>query len=122
MHPFYIIRAAARAVPDGALIMAYKPLDDSARRRGGSAVARRSSTGNDERLMSFWTAASNLRKEFDYPDRRICGDATAVSSKLPACSTQEHDRGGRGVRPFNPLELTGRNIYVRRRLLPLSLA
>ena len=118
MHPFYVIRAAGGSLfLIGALIMAYNlwmtvrvgEAEDSRR------LARRSSAGGMRRTNVILDPASNLRKEFDRPVVGILaviaiGGLVEITPLFYLKSTIEVVDG---IRPYTPLELTGRNIYVR---------
>ena len=117
MHPFYIIRAAGGALfLIGVADHGLQSLDDGARRRGGSAVARRSSAGgmrSDQ--MSFWTRHQIFEKNSIVLIAGILvviaiGGLVEITPLFYLKSTIEVVDG---VRPYTPLELAGRNVYVR---------
>ena len=114
-HP----RAGRRAVPDRRADHGLQSLDDGARRRSGEVRSRRVAApagANEERSNVVLDTASNLRKELDRPGRRHPGrrSRSAASSRSRRCSiSRARSRRSRACRPYTPLELAGRNIYVR---------
>ena len=117
MHPFYIIRAAGGALfLIGALIMAYNLWMTVRVGRSGSAVARRSSAGGIRSAhMSFWTRHQIFEKNSIVLIVGILaviaiGGLVEITPLFYLKSTIEKVDG---VRPYTPLELAGRNIYVR---------
>ena len=117
MHPFYIIRAAGGALfLIGALIMAYNLWMTVRVGEAEVHVARRSSAGGmRSSSMSFWTRHQIFEKNSIVLIVGILaviaiGGLVEITPLFYLKSTIEVVDG---VRPYTPLELTGRNIYVR---------
>ena len=111
-HP----RRRRSAVPDRVVDHGLQSLDDGARWRIGSAVARGSPAGGMRSAqMSFWSRHQIFEKNSIVLVAGILvviaiGGLVEITPLFYLKSTIEKVDG---IRPYTPLELAGRNVYVR---------
>ena len=119
MHPFYVIRALGGVLfLIGALIMAYNLWTTITRRRAG-AVGRpsRCSRRNEEtQSMSLWHTTPIFEKNSII--LLLIGILIVIAigglvEIVPLFYLESTIEKVDGMRPYTPLELAGRNIYVR---------
>ncbi len=114
MHPFYVIRALGGILfLSGALLMAWnlwKTIEEPA------PAPNLAPGSGGVRTMSLWSRARDLREKFNHSsDRRSHSSfrSAEIVEIAPLFYLRSTIEKVDGVRPYSPLELAGRNIYVR---------
>ena len=115
MHPFYVIRALGGALYlAGALLMVWNIWKTLAATRSGGARAR-ASAGRVSAAMSLWTKHAIFEKNSII---LLIGILVVIAigglvEIVPLFYLKSTIETVDGMRPYTPLEMAGRNIYVR---------